>query len=369
MYVSVKTKFSIAFFISLSWFVFCTWFSLSWIHDLSLYIGLFFAFLIIMLMALIPGFMNMFLMIAYLLDKRPEPKPVKKWLDVTILVPAFNEEQHIKNTIDGILKQEYAGKIEIIAIDNASKDNTLAILNSYKVSNLVVLEEHKQGKSHALNTGLAVAKYDYIISLDSDTLLWENAISELVIRLLSGPPNTAAVAGSVYVRNSRDSFMAKVQEWDYFNAISSVKRMQSLFQGTLVAQGALSLYKKSCIEELGGWPHTVGEDIVLTWGLLSKDYRVDFAENAIGFTSVPTSYKIFFHQRSRWARGMVEAFLAYPGILIRPKMITWIVYWNLLFPALDTTFAFAFVPGLIAALFGNYIVAGPMTLAVLPITI
>ncbi|WP_419420196.1 glycosyltransferase family 2 protein [Legionella sp. D16C41] len=369
MYLSVTTKFFIAIFFSCCWLIFCIWFSLPWINDLAVYIGDFFAFILIFFMALLPGFMNMFLILAYILDKRPKYKPIEDWINISILVPSFNEEASIKTTIDNILNQDYPGEIEIIAIDNGSTDKTLEILRSYQLKNLVILEESNKGKSFALNLGLKAAKYDYIITLDADTLLWKDAIRHLATRLLSAPPITAAVAGSIYVRNSRETFMTRVQEWDYFNAIAGVKRMQSLFQATLVAQGALSLYKKSYIEEVGGWPHTVGEDIVLTWGLLSKGYRIDFAENAIAFTTVPTNYRNFFHQRSRWSRGMIEAFLAHPEVLTRKRLITFIVYWNLLFPALDTTFALVYVPAVIAAFFGYFLLAGPMTLAVLPLTI
>ena len=73
-----------------------------------------------------------------------------------------------------------------------------------------------------------------------------------------------AVAGSVLVRNSRDSLGTRMQEWDYFLGIASVKRMQGLYQGTLVAQGAFSLYRTEAVLAAGGWPDAIGEDIVLT---------------------------------------------------------------------------------------------------------
>ena len=369
MYIPVKVKFTLSLCIAFSWFTLCTWICLPWIRDLSYYVGFPLAFICISLIALIPGFMNAFLLAAYLFDKRPKEKPIDNWLNVSILVPAFNEEKNIKSTIDAIIKQDYLGLIEIIVIDNGSMDSTLDILKALKVNNLVILEEKAKGKANALNTGLAHATHDYIVTIDADTYLMPNTIQQLVIRYLSAPNGTAAVAGSIYVKNSRESFMTRLQEWDYFISIATIKRMQSLFQGTLVAQGALSLYQKHCILEVGGWRDTVGEDIVLTWGFLSLNYRVDFSENAIAFTNAPSTYKVFFHQRSRWARGMIEAFVAYPKTLIRPRLITFVVYWNFLFPALDMAFAFIFVPGIVGALFGHFLIAGPMTLAVLPIAI
>jgi biofilm PGA synthesis N-glycosyltransferase PgaC len=369
MYIPVKIKFAFSLSIATSWLVLCTYICLPWIRDLSDYVGLILAFLSIALVALIPGFMNAFLLAAYLFDKRPSAKPVEQWLNVSILVPAFNEECYIKNTIESLVKQEYSGLIEIIVIDNGSLDNTLSTLKSMTVDNLRIIEEKTKGKSHALNTGLSYATHDYIVTIDADTYLMPDTIKQLVLRYLTAPSGTAAVAGSVYVKNSRESFMTRLQEWDYFISIAAIKRMQSLFQATLVAQGALSLYQKRCIVEVGGWQDTVGEDIVLTWGFLALNYRVDFSENAISFTNAPTTYKVFFHQRSRWSRGMIEAFISYPQIFFRKRLITFVVYWNFLFPALDMAFAFIFVPGIIGAFFGHYLIAGPMTLAVLPIAI
>lgn len=62
------------------------------------------------------------------------------------------------------------------------------------------------------------------------------ALQRVVARLLISPPDTVAVAGAVFVRNSRRNFITRAQEWDYFLGIASVKRQQGLFQGTMVAQ-------------------------------------------------------------------------------------------------------------------------------------
>src|SRR4029078_13531218 len=85
----------------------------------------------------------------------------------------------------------------------------------------------------------------------------------------SAPPDTVAVAGSVLVCNSRDNLLTKMQEWDYFLGIAAVKRVQGLYQSTLVAQGAFSLYRTERVREIGGWPDAIGEDIVVTLRLMA----------------------------------------------------------------------------------------------------
>jgi len=224
-------------------------------------------------------------------------------------------------------------------------------------------------KPAALNRALAEARFDLIVTLDADSSLYANALRNIVERYLSDPPGTKAVAGTILVRNSRDNWVTKAQEWDYFHGIAAVKRMQSLFQGTLVAQGAFSLYERGALEEVGGWEECVGEDIVLTWAMLARGGRIGHAEDACCFTNAPDKLGMFIHQRRRWARGMLEAFRRHPRILLVPRLSTFFVCWNLLFPWLDLAYTLAFIPGLILAMFGIYWIAGVMTLALLPMAL
>jgi biofilm PGA synthesis N-glycosyltransferase PgaC len=173
----------------------------------------------------------------------------------------------------------------------------------------------------------------------------------------------------VLVRNSRATLITAAQEWDYFHGIAAVKRMQSMYHGTLVAQGAFSLYRKDALEAVGGWPDTVGEDIVMTWAMLGKGYRIGYAEDAIVFTDAPTTFRQFYHQRKRWARGLIEAFDRHSRLLFKPRLTTLFIWWNMLFLPLDLTFTFIFIPGLVAALLGYYWIAGPLTLLLLPLAV
>jgi biofilm PGA synthesis N-glycosyltransferase PgaC len=227
--------------------------------------------------------------------------------------------------------------------------------------------ERNSGKANALNEGLTRAIHPLTITLDGDSYLYKNALRHLVGRFLCDPPNTAAVAGCVLVRNSRLNLVTKIQEWDYFHGIAAVKRLQSLFQGILVAQGAFSLYRTDVLYEVGGWPECVGEDIVLTWAILSGGHRVGHCEDAISFTNGPTTFRQFIQQRQRWSRGLIEAFKVHWRLLFRWRMSTVFIWWNLLFPYMDVIYTLVFIPGLVLALFGYYWLAGPMTLLVLPL--
>jgi poly-beta-1,6-N-acetyl-D-glucosamine synthase len=225
------------------------------------------------------------------------------------------------------------------------------------------------GKAAALNRGLAEANFDLVVTLDADSYLYRDALRNLVERYLSDPPDTRAVAGTMLVRNSRKNWVTKAQEWDYFHGIAAIKRVQSLYQGTLVAQGAFSIYERATLREVGGWAECVGEDIVLTWAILRRGWRIGHAEDACCFTNAPDTLRQFVRQRQRWARGMMEAFRQFPDILFKRRLSTLFVWWNLLFPWLDLAYTVFFIPGMVLALFGIYWIAGPLTLALLPMAL
>lgn len=316
--------------------------------------------------------MNAFVFIALLFDKRPKVIEDQKYPPVTVLIAAYNEQNAIISTLTSLFLQNYPSQIRIIVISDGSYDNTVDLVRSEVKKNPNLQLDYlvrNVGKPAALNHGLSQCETDIVISVDADSYLSKDAIRKLVGRYLSDPLDTKAVAGTILIRNSRENWITKAQEWDYFLGIASVKRIQSLFQGTLVAQGAFSLYDRRVLNEMGGWPNMIGEDIVLTWKILLAGYRVGHAEDALAFTDCPTTLKKFIKQRQRWSRGLLEAFKENPSILFKPRLTTLYVWWNTMFPLMDIAYTFGFIPGVILACFGKFWIVGPMTLALLPMAI
>lgn len=371
LYLPVRLKFTLTLLIAVSWAALSYHLAGRWIADLTELAGAVFAYCAIFSIAIIPGFMNAFLAIGLLLDRRPRRRVVAaRYPGISILVAAYNEQASISSTIQSIAHQKYPGELQVIVINDGSTDATAAKLQSLSYPWLRIINlEKNAGKARALNVGLAAAKHALTITVDGDSFLYRGALANLVSRLLSDPPNTASVAGAVLVRNSRLNLVTRIQEWDYFHGIAAVKRLQSLFQGTLVAQGAFSIYRTDVLREVGGWADCVGEDIVLTWAFLRGGYRVGFAEDACSFTNAPTTFRQFIRQRQRWSRGLIEAFRYHSALLLQARMSTLFIWWNLLFPAMDVAYSVLFVPGIILALFGHYWLAGPMTLFVLPLAL
>jgi len=226
--------------------------------------------------------------------------------------------------------------------------------------------EHK-GKAFALNEGLKNVKTDYTITVDSDTVLHPLAVRNIMHKLVNSDKRTAATAGCLFVKNSKKSFITKLQEWDYSLGIFGVKLYQGNYNSTLVAQGAFSAYKTDLLKQIGGWKNCVGEDIVLTWELLSQGYETNFAKNAIAFTEVPETLNSLGKQRKIWARGMIEAFKRVK-ILTSKKLnfkSKFLMCLNLFFPFVDFALLI-FVPlGLILLAFGNPLLIGWLSLLVI----
>ncbi len=369
IYLSVKTKYTLSVATGLLWMGMSIWLAQTWANELGDHVGIIWSWVLIGGIALVPGFMNAFMAMSLYLDHRPVSQQLPHYPGLTVLIAAYNEEASILDTLSSIHLQAYPGPLQVIVVSDGSTDRTNELVREstqiYPWLSLVALPRNV-GKANALNEALPHAQFSLVATVDGDSWLHHGALVRIVERFMQDPEHTCAVAGAIMVRNSRKNWLTQMQEWDYFQGISSVKRVQSLYQGTLVAQGAFSLYSRRAIQEVGGFPDCVGEDIVLTWAMLKRGHRVGHCEDAILFTNVPETYRQFARQRHRWARGMIEAFKRHPSMILSLRLSTTFIFWNLLFPLLDLAFSLVFLPGVIAACFGVYWIAGPATLALLP---
>jgi len=137
-----------------------------------------------------------------------------------------------------------------------------------------------------------------------------------------------------------------------------------------ITQEAFSIFKRTQLRRLAGWPDVIGEDIVLTWALLKRGYRIGFEPTAVGFTMAPITLKRFARQRIRWARGMIEGIKRHGNLVWRmPGIPAFLVAIDFMFPLLDFAYSVFFIPGLVLTFMGKFYIAGPATLFVLPINL
>ncbi|WP_081978509.1 glycosyltransferase family 2 protein [Cellulomonas carbonis] len=371
-YVPVAAKFLVAVVGAALWVTLAVVLSRPWIAELTPVVGPVGAFVVVGLVAYLPGAVVAFLAVSLALDRQPPLRSSDATSAVTVVVAARNEQEGIVATLESVARVEYAGELTIVLADNGSTDATveraLAAAPTLGVP-LRVVHEATPGKAHALNAALATVTTPLVVTVDADTLLHREALGRLVARLEAAPADTVAVAGSVLVRNSRRNFLTRMQEWDYYLGITAVKRMQGLYQSTLVAQGAFSVYRTEDVREVGGWPDAIGEDIVVTWRLMEAGRRVFFEPTAVAFTDAPERVRHFFRQRARWARGMLEGIRAVPPWRQERVLTKFVAGIDLLIPLLDVGYALIWLPGLVLFLLGHPLVVSMWTLAVLPVTL
>jgi biofilm PGA synthesis N-glycosyltransferase PgaC len=369
-YIPLTVRVAITFAAGIAWVCFSVWLSRGWIATLGHDITLPLAIVVITGIALIPGYLNIQLLSSIMLDRPPQLRFDIDFPQVALLVAAYNEEASIAETLDYALNGDYPGAYEVVVADDGSSDRTREIVAEYaeRDPRVRLLAVEHGGKALALNAALESVTAPLVATIDADTLLMPYSLRRAVARLLASPADTVAVAGAVLVRNSRENMLTRAQEWDYFLGIATVKRGQALLQGTLVAQGAFSVYDTTALRLAGGWPNRIGEDIVLTWRMLLQGGRSVFEPTAVAFTEAPSDWGAFTRQRRRWARGMIEGLRDHGwGLIKRLDFYSHSVAGNFLFPLLDATFTLAFIPGVVLAATGNFAIVGPMTVMVLPL--
>lgn len=377
MYISIRKKFILSIIIMALLVIICTIIEIPWWRDLCSATNPVLATMIVLGLCFFPSIMIYFTICGILFDRPRRRKIVESDIeDVTILVAAYNEEESIYDTLKSISVQKYPKNIIVKVIDNNSKDNTKReVLKAVEDFPQIIIEylfEEKQGKFAALNKGLSETKTKYVITIDADTYMYRDSILTIVnaITQENKNKNVGAIAGTVLVRNSRVNILTKMQEWEYFLSISGIKRTQGLFQSTLVAQGAFSIYDTKLLQEIGGWKDSIGEDIVLTWEILSRGHKTYYEDSALAFTNVPTKFKVFARQRARWARGMIEGFRHFSFKECNNPYAKFFIFCDLFLFIIDFSVTLFYIPAIVAAvLFQNYLIVGYTTIIMFPITV
>lgn len=371
IYLNLHLKLALVVAIALTWAGVSLWLAIPWIETLGESITLPLAVTVIFGIAIIPGYLNANLIASLLIDRPPPLRFDLSLPPLTVVIACFNEKARIEETLEYVCRQAYPD-LRILVADDGSSDRTAELVRARAEGDkrISVVTFPHGGKARTLTAAVDLVETPLVATVDADTLLMEGALERVVCRLLISPPDTVAIAGAVFVRNSRQSFLTRAQEWDYFLGIASVKRQQGLFQGTMVAQGAFSVYRTESVLAVGGWPDRIGEDIVLTWAMMREGGRIGYERTAIAFTGAPTDLRHFARQRRRWARGMIEGLREHGGALLAGhRSSAHAVLVDFLFPFIDGVYSIAFPIGIVLALFGNFAIVGPMTLAVIPLNI
>ena len=260
---------------------------------------------------------------------------------VTVVVPAYNEEQVVCGTVASLLAQDYPS-IDIVVVDDGSTDGTFAVLQAAFSGHphVRLFRKANAGKASALNYGVAQAKGEVIVALDADTLFPTDTLRQLVAPLAD--PAVGAVAGNAKVGN-RINLVTRWQAIEYITSQNIDRRAFSLLNCITVVPGAVGAWRKSLVLEVGGFStDTLAEDQDLTMAILKRGHHVAYADQAIGYTEAPDSLKLLFRQRFRWSYGTLQCAWKHRDALLRPRqgLFGWVGLPNiwifqLLFPFLS----------------------------------
>ena len=242
---------------------------------------------------------------------------------ISIIIPAFNEEQSILRSLQALRKIDYPS-FEVIVVNDGSTDFTFSIIESALVKCIHLRKN--QGKAAALNAGVAAANGKIIVFSDSDSWLHPMALHHLANGFLN--EQTGAVSGTVEIK-PQDNLMRKWQTLEYTFGQFFVKEAQ-LGSGASVAicPGPVCAYRKELLLEIGGFSsRTITEDFDATLEIIKAGYTVNYAAEAIAYTEAPATWRELRNQRLRWFRGHLQTFRIHHPLFFSAKTGSLGFYW------------------------------------------
>ncbi len=237
---------------------------------------------------------------------------------VSIIVPAYNEEVTATKTIESLLHTSYEN-FEIIFVDDGSKDKTFQVVQkAYEGHPKVkIFTKPNGGKASALNYGIDHATYDFVICIDADTQLKDDAVYHLMTYF--SDEEIGAVAGTVKVGNE-NNIITRWQSIEYIMAQNMDRRAFDLINSITVVPGAIGAFRKDAITKAGGFTYdTLAEDCDLTMRILKQGYIVRNCAEAIAYTEAPESIEMLLKQRFRWSFGVMQSFWKNKDALFNKK--------------------------------------------------
>ena len=238
---------------------------------------------------------------------------------VTIVVPCWNEERTVENTVRSLLALDYPqDKVEIFIIDDGSTDGTWNIIRKFEnYPNIKIFQKENGGKHTALNLGLQKMTTEYFGALDADSF----ADPESLVRIMSSfeaDPTVMAVVPSVTVHNAK-TIIQNAQKAEYHMGVY-FKKMLSFLGAINVTPGPLTIFRKRVFDDLGPYKHAHNtEDMEIAYRMQKNRYKIEHCHDAYVYTNTPQTIYKLYKQRLRWVYGFINNTLDYRSVLFRKK--------------------------------------------------
>ncbi|NMM51895.1 glycosyltransferase [Paenibacillus aquistagni] len=247
-------------------------------------------------------------------EKREVPPLPEDAPFVTIMVPAHNEGKVITQTVESLLRLDYPhDRYEIIVINDNSSDNSSELLAKLQdknpTRNLIIINTDNvtggKGKSNALNIGFKQSKGEYIAIYDADNTPEKTALRYLVSEI-THDPSLGAVIGKFRTRNRNASLLTRFINIETlsFQWMAQAGRWK-LFKLCTIP-GTNFIMRREIIERIGGWDvKAIAEDTEISFRIYMMGYRIKFQPKSVTWEQEPQTLKVWFKQRTRWAKGNI----------------------------------------------------------------
>ncbi len=316
------------------------------------------------------------------------------YIPISIIVPAYNEEVTIIQTIESLLNLDYK-TYEIIIVNDGSTDKTLDILNRKFNLNLVyrpirkqldsknsigiyenseeekvsitLIDKENGGKADAINMGINASKYPYFVCMDSDSILEVDSLKKIATPILEDQ-NVIAVGSKIHISNDSvfkegklvelrlpKKIIPALQVLEYERSFLASRILLDKFNANLIISGAFGLFQKEAVINVGGYQlSSMGEDMELIVKLHSYyksnslPYKIKYAYEAVCWTQAPERLRDVLKQRKRWHLGLYQSLSQHKNLFTTGSYLYYLIY-ELLSPFIELIGLFI---TLLAAVFG-----------------
>jgi len=283
---------------------------------------------------------------------------------VSIIVPAYNEAAGIVDSVRSMSMLSYP-RFEIVIVNDGSTDETLdrmieafrmeaistpyrgdiatapvrAIYRSRLPLPIILVDKENGGRADAINTGINVSRYPYVLLTDADVVLDGYCLLRAMRHVLEDRQATVAVGGNVRPLNGANveygkvtkadlgpTLLERTQVLEYVRSFVATRPGWSRFNTMLLLSGAFGLFRRDVLTEVGGLSRGhLGEDLDVTMRIhrhlrdQKRRYRIVYAPDAVCWTEVPNTREVLSRQRIRWHRGLFAAVRDFAPMLGNPR--------------------------------------------------
>jgi len=229
-----------------------------------------------------------------------------RWPEVVVVVPAFNEEQHVARTVQAALDLRWP-QVRVLVVDDGSTDGTVAAVEAVADARVEVVRLGRNGgKAAALNVALAMVDNELVLQLDADSYP-ERDVLEWLVPQMFRHDDVAAVTANPRVSDT-SSLLGALQACEFSGTVSALRRGQAAWGRVCTMSGICTLLRREVVLAAGGFdPRPQAEDIEMSWRLQTTGWRVTYEPEALVGMQVPTTLGAWWRQRTRWSAGLVEA--------------------------------------------------------------